>query len=469
VNPHKFGFAVVGLALLCGVAAVLGGCGSSSTPPPPNFGFVNTGVSDPPTCLAPNGPYSHVFVTVTDVQASTSTDPNANSGFVDLTPGLKPTQIDLLGSPNGVCLLAALGSNVQVPAGTYEQFRVILLANNQASQVTNNQCGPTAANCVVLASNNSVQTLLLSSEAQTGIKIPASQISGGQFTVPANQTVDLVIDFDACASIVIQGNGQYRLKPVLHAGEVSATSSTIKGTVVDSLTKLPLVGGTVLVALEQNKNGIDRVIMETRADVNGNFIFCPVAMGSYDVVAVGINGAGVAYAATVITGVPQGTTMGNVSLVAETTTNTTQASLQGMVTTSTGSAGTVADLTLSALQPISGTVMATIPLVQQGSATASLTTAAGVSCPANTDCISYTLGVPAANPAVGAFGGAAPIQAGGAVNYSVDALAFVPMSGGTPNCTPSELTTNMTTTNTPLTVTPGTTSNPATLAFTGCQ
>lgn len=367
-----------------------------------------------------------------------------------------------------MCLLAALGVNTQVPAGTYEQFRVILLANNQASQVTNNQCGPTAANCVVLAANNSIQTLLLSSEAQTGIKIPASQISGGQFTVPANQTVDLVIDFNACASIVIQGNGQYRLKPVLHAGQVSATASTIKGTVVDSVTKLAIVGGTVMVALEQNQNGIDRVIMQTDADASGNFTFCPVANGTYDVVAVGINGAGVAYAATVTTGVAQGTSLGNIQLFAETVAPTTQASLQGVVTTSTGSAGTAADLTVSALQPISSTVQATIPLVQQGSATASLTTAAGASCPANTFCVSYTLGVPAANPAVGPMGGPW-VQAAGTVGYSVDAQAFVPGMGGTVDCSPSILSTNMTTANTPLTVTGGATSNPANLVFTGCQ
>jgi len=129
-------------------------------------------------------------------------------------------------------------------------------------------------------------------------------------------------------------------------------------------------------------------------------------------------------------------------------------------------------LTVSALQPItvnSATVLVTIPLVQQGSATASLTTAPGASCTANTDCVSYTLGVPAANPNVGAFGGAPPVQAGGTVNYSVDAQAFVPMSGGTVDCSPSILITNMTTANTPLTVTAGATVNPATLAFTGCQ
>jgi hypothetical protein len=53
--------------------------------------------------------------------------------------------------------------------------------------------------------------------------------------VAAGQTEDLDIDFDACASIVVEGNGQYRLKPVLHAGEVSVTSSSINGTIVDSV------------------------------------------------------------------------------------------------------------------------------------------------------------------------------------------------------------------------------------------
>ena len=66
--------------------------------------------------------------------------------------------------------------------------------------------------------------LLLSSEAQTGIKIPSGQIAVGAFTIAAGQTKDLDIDFLTCVSIVQEGNGQYRLKPVLHAGEVSTTS-----------------------------------------------------------------------------------------------------------------------------------------------------------------------------------------------------------------------------------------------------
>jgi hypothetical protein len=34
--------------------------------------------------------------------------------------------------------------------------------------------------------------------------------------------------------------------------------------------------------------------METVTDANGNFVFCPVAAGTYDVVAAALNGAQVA-------------------------------------------------------------------------------------------------------------------------------------------------------------------------------
>src|SRR5438445_15219 len=114
--------------------------------------------------------------------------------------------------------------------------------------VANNQCNG-SFNCVVLASNGSVHPLLLSSEATTGIKIPSGQIGGGGVTVPPNQTADLNIDFNACQSIVLQPNGQFRLKPVLHAGEGSLSAcNSLSGTVVDSVTHAPISGGMVIVA-----------------------------------------------------------------------------------------------------------------------------------------------------------------------------------------------------------------------------
>src|SRR5260370_7196539 len=84
------------------------------------------------------------------------------------------------------------------------------------------------------------------------MKIPSGQMAGGHFTVVSGQTKDLNIDFDACASIVIQGSGQYRLKPVLHAGEVSTTSASINGKLLDKPTTQPIVAGTPIVPPAQS-------------------------------------------------------------------------------------------------------------------------------------------------------------------------------------------------------------------------
>jgi Domain of unknown function (DUF4382) len=143
-------------------------------------------------------------------------------------------------------------------AGSYQQIRIMLASDSTV--IVNNVCG-TTANCVMLSSSpTAAQPLLLSSEAKTGIKIPSGQISGGQFVIAAGETEDLDI-VNACEAIVAEGNGQFRLKPVLHAGEVSLTSTSINGTIVDSVTGQPVVGGTTVVALEQNDgSGVDRVM-----------------------------------------------------------------------------------------------------------------------------------------------------------------------------------------------------------------
>ena len=457
--------------LLCAALFILLLSCSSRSNNSMQMATVQVSLSDPATCSTPQGPFSHVYVTVTDVrihQSASASD--TDSGWIDLAPGLagSPVQVDLLGAATQ-CFLKMLGSS-EIQPGTYQQIR-ILLADNSAT-VSGNQCGSTA-NCVVLASDPmNPRPLRLSSESKTGIKIPPGQIAGGQFVVAAGESKDLDLDFNACSSIVREGNGTFRLKPVLHAGEV-AQQAAISGTVIDARTQAPIVGGNTVVALEQKDgSGVDRVVMETVADSNGAFSFCPVTSGTYDIVAAAINGAGVAYAATVITGVQSSAALGRVPLTAA----LTPASITGTITTSTGSAGTTADLTLSALQSImlnGGNLLVTVPLATQSASTATLMTAPGMSCAAKTNCVSYTLSVPAANPSVGAFsisGNQSPAPpAAGAVNYTLEAAAFVPGSAGQADCSPSVLQTSQTSTSAPLTVTPGVSVTAATLAFTGCN
>lgn len=463
---------VCSFALIAAIALLLAGCssGNSST----SNAMVQVSLSDPATCSSPQGPFSHIYVTVTDVLIHQSaTAPDNDPNWVDLTPGLSknPVQVDLLGIANQ-CFLAQLGSNGIKP-GSYQQIRILLAANGAA--IANDRCAG-SANCVMLTSDptNTPQTLQLSSESQTGIKIPSGQIAGGKFTVAAGDNKDLNLDFDACASIVAQGNGKYRLKPVMHAGEVAlqSSSTSISGKVIDGVTTQVIVGGTTVVAIEQNNNGIDRVFMETVADSTGGFSFCPLPAGTYDVVVSAVNGAGTIYAATVITGVQPGDTLGTVPL----TPALTPASITGMVTTSTGSAATAADLSVSALQSImvnNAPVMITVPLPVQSMATATVSTTSGAGCPMNTDCANYTLAVPAMNPSVGAFmanANQAPVApAPGTVAYTVDALAFVPGSASQSDCSPSEMQTNQTSSNAQLLVVAGMPVTASTLTFTACK
>jgi Domain of unknown function (DUF4382) len=454
----------IGLLLaIVALAIFLISCSGGSKP-----GTVNTSISDPPTCAAPQGPYRHVYVTVNDVLIHQSANASANdAGWIHLAPGLKdnPLQVDLLGVANQ-CFLAMLGS-AEIEPGTYQQIRVVLAPNN--ASVNNNKCG-NVANCLMLTSDpsNTPQALQLSSESQTGIKIPSGQIAGGNFTIGSGQTKDLNIDFDACASVVVQGSGQYRLKPVLHAGEVSlqSASSSISGRIIDGSTLQPVVGGNTVVALEQADG---TVVMQAVPASNGSFVFCPVADGTYNLVAVAIDGSGNTYAATAITGVKAGDSLGTVPL----TPAGLPASISGQITTSTGTAGSAADLSVSAIQSIGNSMFITVPLAQQSAATATLTTAAGASCPPSTDCVSYTLSVPAANPSVGGFnsgGNQTPASpASGEVDYTVGANAFAPGSAGQADCSPSNMQTSVTDTNATLSVTAGTPATAATLGFTGCQ
>jgi len=420
-------------------------------------------------------------VTIRSVQAHTSATADDNTpGWQELAPQLntQPMQIDLFAAGQTACLLTTLGSNTALPAGTYQQIRLLLVPNDGGGGPvpSTNACGNQGFNCVVLQ-DGSVHELQLSSQANTGLKIPPGQIEGGPITVKAGQDVDLNIDFNACASIIEQGKGQFRLKPVLTAEQVGTNSTGISGQVVDSTTMMPIVGGTVLVALEQqDASHTDVIFEELAADSTGNFNFCPLPTGAtFDVVVVTINGAGLAYDATVAVGVPGGTNLGAIPLTAEAGGPTT---FQGFVTATTGSAAATVDVSVSALQTFSlpggATLMATIPA--EGTSVSNISEDSNSDCPAmapsNTNCAQYTLIEPASNPSVGVFSAgkityAAPASSD--VLYSIGASAFTPSSGGVGDCAPPTKTTSLDTNGNPLIASPGTTVTPKEIDFTACM
>jgi len=440
------------LCCLCVAALFVVACGSMTGTVGSGTGAISTMISDPATCATPNGPFSHVYVTITDVKAHTSSTANdSDSGWVDLTPNLKnaPKQVDLLGLANNQCFLASLGDAQQIQAGTYQQIRIIL-ASDSAS-ISSNACGNGSANCVQLSKDSSFHALNLSSEDKTGIKIPPGQMPGGGLKVAAGKTTDLDIDFQTCQSILQQGNGQYRLKPVLHAGEVSTVSASINGAVVDGSTGKPVIGSAWVAVEQKDSGGVDRVIQSTIANTDGTFVFCPLPAGNYDVVVSGVRTSdGALYPPSIVTGVAVGDTTGNIKLNPPALAAASSfANLNGLVTSANNASPAAPisiDVTLTALATVNSAVY-TIP--QQPAVTPFygvsqvVTTATGpvgnppVACPSGTDCINYSLPVPSGGAYIGAWSasGATLTQPTPLATYAVDGIT-------TSTCSATDLNSN---------------------------
>jgi hypothetical protein len=482
-------------SLIIAVALVIISCtGGNNMTQSPSMGAVRVSLSDPPSCAAAAGSaamapgtFSNVWITIVSVKAHISrTADSSASGWQELAPQLNsaPVQVDLLNLPaNGQCLLEQLGS-ASLPAGDYQQIRLILLANAATSMApSTNACASlgNVFNCV--KDSSGLHTLDLSSEATTGLKIPPGQIMGGPIHVAANQSVDLNIDFNTCASLIAQGNGDFRLKPTLTAGVVSANMAGISGQIVDSVTLKPIAGATVTLQ-SADKSGTDRIAMQATTDSNGNFGFCPLAAGVvFDVVADAITSSSTAYDATAVFNVAGGTNLGAVPLVAETAATTGASTgpgtIEGVITAINGTTGANIDATLSALETVmvsSASHTFTVPPFQKP-ASLTIQVSSSTSCPTGSPsgafCGSYSLIVPASNPNVGTVSAgkvtySAP--ASGDVLYTVEAAASNPTSNAA-MCSPSSQTTSndSSTPPKPLKVTAGATTNAARMDFSGCS
>lgn len=521
---RRFYLGLVGSVAALFSVAFLVSCGGSSmtSMTASTSGTVITTLSDPPTCK------EHVFVTITKVTANFSaTAGSSDSGWqtlVDLSGS--PMQVDLstlnpTAQPGFCGTLFKLGSG-PLPAGKYQQIRLYLLANNAASGPSNDSCNGAGWNCVIPDGSTTPQELTLPSEVQTGIKIPASQISSGGLTVTAGQSVDLNIDINSCASIVKAGNsGKYLLKPVLHADEVTLNNNNLSGTVIEANTRNePSPGAPVAGALVLLENGItsvplngstatrtDQVVMSALTNSDGTFDFCPLPPDSntFDVVVTGqtAQGSGVTattttYNPSVVLGVPVGGSAGNIPLYAETTTgsdtglvSTTPAVISGQITSTSATSTPVAgSVQISAFQSVtsgSNTVNLTIPIFTTDPNFASTpadnlsdsqpptftTVATPDSACADTtmDCVVYSIPVPASAVAVGNYDSTAgntvtAPTATDTATYTINALADG--SNGLLNCSTSSTTSD------PVTATPGTTTDQTavpslTFTLTGCS
>jgi hypothetical protein len=162
--------------VVAGLAAV--GCSSSGS----GTGELAVKLTDAP------GPYDQVNVNVVEIAArrvGVDDGPNGDGGWVRIA--IPRTSVDLLTLQNGVEL--PLGA-ATLPAGSYDMIRLVVEDSN-----------------VVVAGTS------------LPLKVPSGSTRGVQlkhsFVVVEDGHTELLIDFDAQASVHQEGNGDYIMNPVL--------------------------------------------------------------------------------------------------------------------------------------------------------------------------------------------------------------------------------------------------------------
>jgi hypothetical protein len=240
------------------VAAACGGGGGGDTA----TGTLRVALTDAPACG-----FDNVYVTIEKVRVHRSASAaDGDAGWSELLLAT-PRRVDLLTLTNGV--LSELGE-LPLEAGKYTQMRLALAANTASDPLAN----------AVVPTGGIEQPLTTPSGQQTGTKLNVD------IDIAAGQMADVVLDFDACKSVVHAGaSGHYILKPVVRA--MPRLVSGVLGHVDGSL-----AGASA--SLQQDGT----VVRSTVADGSGRFLLQPVGPGSYDLV---VTVAG--HATTVITGV----------------------------------------------------------------------------------------------------------------------------------------------------------------------
>ena len=244
---------LLGLLGAVSAAALMSACGGGGSSPTPvaATGTLGVAITDAPACG-----YDAVNVTVNKVrvnQSASASDTDGGWTDITLTPAKK---INLLNLTNGA--LQSLGET-PLAAGHYSQLRLVLDAN----------AGNALANSLVLTGSTTEISLDTPSAVQSGIKLI------NEFDIAAGQRADLVLDFDACKSIVKKGNsGGYALKPV-----IKVIPTVLNG--IDGFVNTALLGNHVMVSAQQN--GV--IISATTPDpTTGEFYLTRLVPGNYDVV-----------------------------------------------------------------------------------------------------------------------------------------------------------------------------------------
>jgi hypothetical protein len=242
-------------------------------------GIVSVSLTDAPACG-----FDAVNVTVSKVRIHQSDSASDGAGGwteITLNPPRKINLLDLNDPTQPNFALDHLGE-ASLLAGHYTQLRLVLVPNG-------NNPNPPFANSVVLSGTTTEIALDTPSGIQSGIKLVH------QFDVPPGQRVDLLLDFDACKSIVQTGNNTYKLKPVVKV--IPYTLNGIEGFVDEAL-----LGSNVVVTAQIGGEIVRATVPNTNAAPHpnrGKFLLARLAPAPNYNVVITANGRAAAVISTV--------------------------------------------------------------------------------------------------------------------------------------------------------------------------
>src|SRR4051812_25914884 len=199
--PGRRAEVVAALVVLVSIAAA--GCGSGGSGTGSGSGQLTVLMADAPLNL---GNVSAVNVTVSKVEVHSSGAGQTGSGsWQTVFQGAKTFNLLALANVTDVTTLPHLVDGGLAP-GHYDQLRIVVAS---ASIVVNGQTLP----------------LVIPSGANTGLKALPFDVASRQDTV-------LLLDFDVAQSVNLQGDGTYKLQPVIRLAPVTQTAS-VTGKIVD--------------------------------------------------------------------------------------------------------------------------------------------------------------------------------------------------------------------------------------------
>jgi hypothetical protein len=200
-----FLFAIVTIFVL---TACSGGGGSSG-----GIGSLSLSLTD-----ASSSDYKAVVVTIDEIQVHLKGNGNSPNDWKSVDMPISPLTVNLFDLVNGVREDLGL---VDLQARSYTQMRLII------GDTPNPATLPFANYVITNTDPTEIHELKIPSGDKTGFKI----VQG--FTIAADQKTELILDFDACSSIVQAGNsGQWLLKPTVKVRN-TANYAIIEGRVTD--------------------------------------------------------------------------------------------------------------------------------------------------------------------------------------------------------------------------------------------